>query len=145
MAHKGEINLPTFFHASELDPPQLAGAVATAYNKVRVYYNQEMCKTDPGGANDSLNPANYAFTGGLTAVSVALVTPGPTVVEVTVDKEMLQGGAYEVEVSNVQICTRPSLIPCSTQPASMASALHLRFRRQPRRTSLRCVWCSTRI
>lgn len=102
MAHKGEFNLPTFFHASELDPPQLAGAVATAYNKVRVYYNQEMRKTDPGGANDSLNPANYAFTGGLTAVSVALVIPGPTVVEVTVDKEMLQGGAYEVEVSNVQ-------------------------------------------
>ena len=102
MAEKGNINLPTFFHASELDPPQLAGAVATAYNKVRVYYNQEMRKTDPGGANDSLNPANYAFTGGLTVVSVALVTPGPTVVEVTVDKEMLQGGAYEVEVSNVQ-------------------------------------------
>jgi len=102
MAEKGNINLPTFFHASELDPPQLAGAVATAYNKIRVYYNQEMRKTDPGGANDSLNPANYAFTGGLTAVSVSLVTPGPTVVEVTVDKEMLQGGAYEVEVSNVQ-------------------------------------------
>jgi hypothetical protein len=102
MAHKGLANIPTVFHASELNPPMVTGAVATAFDKVRVYFNQEMRKSDPGGTNDALNPANYAFTGGLVASSVALIVGGPTVVEITITGEMLQGGPYEVEVTNVQ-------------------------------------------
>lgn len=89
------------YSAAATDPPQVVSAVATAYNKVRVQFDQEVNKSDPGNSNDALNPANYAFTGGLTATSVVLVIPGPTLVEVTVDQEMLGGGTYEVEVSNV--------------------------------------------
>jgi len=101
MTDVGLINVPSISHGAELDQPQVAGASAVAYNKVRVTFNQEVKKSSPTDPADALNPSNYAFTGGFTATGVTLIIGGPTVVEVTLDTEMQQGAAYEVEVSNV--------------------------------------------
>ena len=81
--------------------PQVAGASAVTDTTVRVTFDQPVKHTSPGSPDDALNPTNYAFTGGLSVSSVALVQVFPTIVDVTVN-EMHQGDAYQVQVSNVE-------------------------------------------
>jgi hypothetical protein len=78
-------------------------AVATACNKVKVYYTTEMNHEDPEAVADALNPSNYLFTGvvAIAAASVALVTSRPTIVEITLVGEQTEGADYSVTVENV--------------------------------------------
>jgi len=83
--------------------PYATAAVADSATEVRVTYSEEMKHSDPGAADDALNPVNYVFTGSvaITAISVALPQADPTVVIITVN-EMTNGAAYTVQVENVK-------------------------------------------
>jgi len=86
------------------NPPSVSAALATEYNKVRVYYSTEMKHSDPEASDDSLNPDNYEFSeehSPIFALSVALTQASPTIVEVTLTAEMTLGESYTVTVSNV--------------------------------------------
>ena len=81
--------------------PRVVTAVAIDENTVRLTYNKEAKHAAAGNADDSLNPANYAFTGGLVATGVVLVQASPTIVDITVVPDM-EHINYTVTVSNVQ-------------------------------------------
>jgi hypothetical protein len=87
-------------------------AVATACNKVAVYYTVEMNHADPEAVADALNPSNYLFTGvvAIAAASVALVASRPTTVEITLVGEQTEGADYTVTVENVTSSSGSPLI-----------------------------------
>jgi len=81
--------------------PQVVSAVAVDSTTTRLTYNKEVQHSNPGNINDSLNPANYAFSGGLSAVSVSVNQANPTVVDIIVTPAM-ENINYTVVVSNVE-------------------------------------------
>jgi len=97
--------------------PKVTLAAATAFNIVRVTYDQDMEQSSPGQPEDVRTATNYTFetSGGnaVTAVSVALivVSPGNTVVDVTLDGEMTNGATYYVTVANVENQTAEVIDP----------------------------------
>lgn len=119
MTLKGVINL---FHVDGAElpttDPSVTGAVAVADDKVRVYFDQAMKAANPSGGDDALNPANYVISTVVgvprTAVSAALVSGSPTIVELTLSGEMTNGAAYAIEVSNVLNTFGMSLNPLFT-------------------------------
>jgi hypothetical protein len=89
--------------------PRITFAWASAINKVQVNFDQSMEQGSPGNPDDVETLANYAVkaAGGAADVSPAAVSllvpdPGNSIVELTLDGEMTAGGAYQVEVSNVE-------------------------------------------
>jgi hypothetical protein len=96
-------------------PPRVTAAVATAYNKVRVEFDQEMFHTNPAGPYDATNPSNYLFASGTgiprSGTSVSLLGAAPTIVEVTLSGEMTNGVAYSAVVSNVRSLLNEPLDP----------------------------------
>lgn len=99
--------LPEFGTAGELTVPRLTSATAVAQDQVRVSFDQGMKRTNPLDPEDVTNPANYAFgvgSGGVAVapVSVAVVQQEPTIVTITLDREMTSGKIYTVTASNVK-------------------------------------------
>lgn len=106
MADRGITTPLGIFHGSGLSAPVISSATAVANDAVRVYYDQEVRRSNPGSPDDAMNPANYTFgvLGGvaITADSVSLVTGAPTTVEVQLTGIMTNGATYTVYVNNVR-------------------------------------------
>ena len=87
-----------------LEQAQVTGAEATSPTVVQVTYDMEMRHSDPDGPYDSLNEANYVFTGDdlIVAYSVALYQTDPTIVNVTLTHEMTDAAPYLLTVNNVR-------------------------------------------
>jgi len=74
---------------------------------IRVYFDQEMKHENPAEADDVLNPANYTFTTigvgvSLSAVSITIHQEAPTVVNITLNREMTKGCLYRLTVENAK-------------------------------------------
>ena len=87
-----------------LEQAQVTGAEATSPTVVQITYDMEMRHSDPDGPYDSLNEANYVFTGDdlIVAYSVALYQTDPTIVNVTLTHEMTDAAPYLLTVNNVR-------------------------------------------
>lgn len=98
-----------------------APTLDNAYNigvdrKIRIDFSGEMEATNPAGPNDVLNPANYVFGGtgsAITAGSITVHQVSPTIVEITTNEEMQNGGFYTVTVNNVVSATGTPIDPGS--------------------------------
>lgn len=81
--------------------PKVVTAVAIDETTVRLTYDKEVKHVAAGNVDDALNPANYAFTGGLVATGVVLFQASPTIVDINVAPDM-EHINYTVTVSAVQ-------------------------------------------
>lgn len=80
--------------------PELASAALVAY-KVRATFNSEMKHTNPVDPADALYPAGYAISGPSTpeVTTVDLISADPTVVDLTIDAELIDDGEYNLQAS----------------------------------------------
>jgi hypothetical protein len=106
MADRGHTTVYEIEHASgHIGPPKVAEAFAANPTTVRIRFDRAMNRDNPLDADDVLNPSNYSFgvTGGVSVTpdSVAINQNFPTIVDVTLNREMTNGAAYDVTVSNV--------------------------------------------
>jgi phage tail-like protein len=95
----------TFF-VEDLTAPVVLTAEGRDLQVVRVTFDEPVLQVAAANADDSLNPANYAFTR-LTAPSVSVVATSVaavsgSTVDVTVDIELSPGRQYRVNVANVE-------------------------------------------
>lgn len=73
---------------------------------IEVTFNEEVKHSNPGDADDALNPSNYAVTSGTgrtpcTASAVTCTQASPTIVRVTI-LEMTNGATYNCAISNIE-------------------------------------------
>jgi hypothetical protein len=89
---------------STLIIPNVTDVVAISSIVVRVTYDREMKHTSSSNPDDSLNPTNYAITGGdvpIVVSDVDIVQSNPTIVDLIVN-EMKNEESYHLIVSNVK-------------------------------------------
>lgn len=110
------------FNTEDLTAPTLASATALDLKTVRVVASEPLVAVDPTGANDALNPANWAIfvastslADGLPAVTssvvlVAKVAEG--VYDLTTETELTRGATYRVEGGPIEDTSgNPMVVP----------------------------------
>ena len=102
MTERGFVSTLVFESTGEYGAPKVAQASGIDGTTVRVFFDQDMKRSNPIGANDATNPSNYTFSGDgvpVTAVSCAIVQNFPTYIDVTLNREMTGNSNMSVEVN----------------------------------------------
>jgi phage tail-like protein len=100
------IDTSWLFTAVDLTAPQIVTAAAQQDQfTVRVVFDTQMQMLGAAGANDALNPSNYAFTPltfpAVTLTPVSVAPASPEAVDITVQWPMTPNATYQVAAQNV--------------------------------------------
>lgn len=100
----------------------LQSVQALSTTRVRVRFTSDPRQSNPAGANDGLNPANYSLSGPApTAVqSVAVVSGDPQALDLSTQE--LAPGAWNLTAANIQTVSGAGLVAPVTLPFSVSAS-----------------------